>query len=361
MRCDGILAAIGQTPLVRMRRLYPEFPMRLFAKMEALNPGGSSKDRPARAILDQALKTGDIDSQTVVIESTSGNMGIGLAQFCRFHGLRLICVVDIRTSKQNLAVLRAYGAELEVVEEPDESGDLLMTRLNRVHRLREEHANSFWPDQYANRMNDRSHYDSTIQEVVADLDGPLDFLFCAVSTCGTLRGCSEYIRDQGLATRIIAVDAEGSVIFGHEPQRRLVPGLGAGRVPELCAPELIAGVVHVTDIDCIEGCRRLLHREAIFAGGSSGGVVQAIGKFADQIPAGANCVCILPDRGERYLDLVYCDDWVREHFGDLEILRGEKPSCMGRTITRATPCGSPVSNPTTPHPPRRPSRPADRP
>jgi cysteine synthase A len=322
MQCDGILEAIGHTPLIRMQRLYPDLPLQLYAKMEGLNPAGSSKDRPARAILGEALENGELTAETVVIESSSGNMGIGLAQFCRFHGIRFICVVDIRTSEQNLAILRAYGAELEVVEEPDESGDLLKTRLNRVRRLREENPTSFWPDQYANRMNDGSHYQTTIQEIIADLDGSLDFLFCAVSTCGTLRGCSEYVRDHALKTQVIAVDSEGSIIFGGEPQRRLIPGLGAGKVPDLCAPDLVSEVVHVSDVDCIKGCRRLLQREAIFAGGSSGGVVEAVRRLAPKIPPGSRCACILPDRGERYLQLVYSDDWVRKHFGSLEVLEG---------------------------------------
>lgn len=322
MQCDGILAAIGQTPLVRMRRLYPELPFQLYAKLEALNPGGSSKDRPARAILQSALESGEINSDSVVIESSSGNMGIGLAQICRFYGLRFICVVDARTAPQNLEILRAYGAEIQIIQVPDESGDLLKTRLRRVRQLREEIPNSFWPDQYANRMNDHSHYSTTIQEVVASLEGTLDYLFIAVSTCGTLRGCSDYLREKGLGTKIIGVDAEGSVIFGREPARRLVPGLGAGRVPELFSPDLADDVVHITDIDCIQGCRQLLDREAIFAGGSSGGVVRAVRKYAANIPDGANCVCILPDRGERYLDLVYSDTWVREHFGELDLLKG---------------------------------------
>ena len=322
MLLDGILSAIGRTPLIRLRRLYPHLPFRLYGKLEALNPAGSSKDRPAHAILQAAMREGLIDAETAIIESSSGNMGVGLAQFCRYHGLRFICVVDARTASQNLSILEAYGAEIEVITEPDASGDLLLTRLAKVRSLLAEIPNSFWPDQYANRNNSASHYDSTIREILDDLDEPLDYLFCAVSTCGTIRGCAEGLRDHGQKTRVIAVDAEGSVIFGGQSKKRMVPGLGAGRVPELCAPELVADVVRVTDLDCVEGCRRLVDREAILAGGSSGGVVKAVEKYAEKIPEGANCVVILPDRGERYLDLVYSDRWVQEHFGDLETLRG---------------------------------------
>lgn len=318
---DGIVSAIGDTPLVRLRRVYPDVGFRLFAKLEAHNPGGSSKDRPARGIIEDGLRTGRIGPETVIVESSSGNMGVGLAQVCRFLGLRFICVVDSRTAPQNLKVIRAYGAEVECVTEPDpETGELLVARLKRVQQLLDEHDDSFWPNQYANAANARAHYESTIREVVEDLDGELDYLFCAVSTCGTIRGSAEYLRDQGLPTRVIAVDAVGSRIFGSQPQKRLVPGLGAGLVPELLDPDLVSECVHVSDADCVIGCRRLVDREAILAGGSSGGVIAAVGKMRDRIPDDANCVAILSDRGERYLDLVYSDEWVREHFGDVDEL-----------------------------------------
>lgn len=315
---DNILSAIGSTPLIRLRRLFPDLGFRLFAKLEGLNPGGSSKDRPAWGIVRQAMEDGEIDSETVIVESSSGNMGIGLAQICAYLGLRLICVVDKRTAPQNLQVLAAYGAEVEVITEPDpETGDLLIARIHRVQALLAEHPKSFWPNQYANLANAASHYRTTIREVVDALDGELDYLFCAVSTCGTIRGCGDYLRRHHADTRLIAVDAEGSVIFGCEPKKRLVPGLGAGRVPELLDRDLVDEVLFIDDRDCVAGCRRLARREGILAGGSSGGVVTAIERFAGHIPDGANCVAILPDRGDRYLDLVYSDDWVRRNFGDV--------------------------------------------
>ena len=320
MLCDGIVEAIGGTPLVRLKRLYADLPLEVYGKIEALNPGGSSKDRPALEILRAAMEEGTLRPGALVVESSSGNMGVGLAQFCRYHGLRFICVVDARTAPQNLAILAAYGAEVQIIHEPDESGDLLLTRIARVQYLLAENPGSFWPMQYANRNNPAAHYGTTIQEIVQDLGSPPDVLFCAVSTCGTIRGCAEYLKEQGASTRIMAVDAKGSVIFGCPPNRRMVPGLGAGRVPELHKPDLVDEVVHVSDIDCIVGCRRLVHHEAILAGGSSGGVVEAVRKVAPRLPAGSRCVAILPDRGERYLDLVFNDDWVRQYFGEPEEL-----------------------------------------
>jgi cysteine synthase len=159
-----------------------------------------------------------------------------------------------------------------------------------------------------------------MHEIVMALDGKLDYLFCATSTCGTLRGCSEYVRDHGLGTRIVAVDAVGSVIFGGPAIKRLIPGHGAARRPELYRPNLADKCVLVSDEDCVIGCRRLAQRESILARGSSGAVLMAIERVREDIPAGANCVAIFPDSGERYLDTIYSDSWVRDHFGYIPVL-----------------------------------------
>jgi N-(2-amino-2-carboxyethyl)-L-glutamate synthase len=312
----GVLQAIGNTPLVRLERLFPDRGFEVHAKLEGLNPAGSAKDRPALEIVRGAWDAGDIGPDTLVVESSSGNMGIGLAQVCRCYGLRFRCVVDPKTTPQNLAILRAYGAEVDLVEEPDpESGEFLQARLKRVRHWLDTEPAAFWPNQYANRDNSGAHHRTTMAEIVDALDGRVDWLFCATSTCGTVRGCSELVRDLGLSTRVVAVDARGSVIFGGEPGTRHIPGLGAGIVPPLCEPGLIHETIHVSDLDCVAGCRRLLRREAIFAGGSSGGVVRAVEEASPRIPDGARCVMILPDRGERYLDTVYSDDWVHETLG----------------------------------------------
>lgn len=319
--CDGILETVGSTPLVRLRRYLPRARFALYGKLEGLNPGGSLKDRPAARIIEHALRSGELRPGAVVVESSSGNMGIGLAQACRFHGLRLICVVDPKTTEANLRVMRAFGAEIDLVTEPDpETGELLQARLKRVRELLDAIPGSYWPNQYANSRNSDAHYQTTMREVVAALNGKLDFLFVATSTCGTLRGCCDYVRDHELPTQVIAVDAFGSRIFDSPPAKRLVPGLGASLRPPLCEPAFVGDCLHVNDLDCIAGCRRLMAREAIFAGGSSGGVMAAVEAYQERIPAGAAAVAILPDRGERYLDTLFSDDWVREQFGDVESL-----------------------------------------
>jgi N-(2-amino-2-carboxyethyl)-L-glutamate synthase len=311
----GVLAAVGDTPLVRLERLLPDAGFDVWAKLEALNPGGSIKDRTALSILHGALERGDLSPGSTVVESSSGNMAIGLAQACRYFGLRLICVVDANTTAQNLAILRAFGAQAEVIDRPDPAtGQYLPARLRRVRELLALDEDAFWPDQYANLDNSRAHY-ATMREIVAALDGVVDYLLCATGTCGTLRGCAGYIREHGLSTRVVAVDAVGSVIFGTPPSPRLIPGHGAGVRPALLEDGLADQVIHVDDLACVMGCRRLVHREGLLAGGSSGALVSALEILSERIPEGASCVLVLPDRGERYLETIFCDEWVAANLG----------------------------------------------
>jgi N-(2-amino-2-carboxyethyl)-L-glutamate synthase len=315
----GILATVGDTPLVELECLFPGFRSRIFGKIERFNPGGSIKDRPAAAMLLEHIRSGELEpGRSVVIESSSGNLAIGLAQICRYFGLRFICVVDAKTTEQNIAILEAYQAEVEMVRDPDpETGEYLSSRLQRVRELVSRTPNAFWPNQYANLANPMSHR-KTMREVVTALGGRVDYLLCATSTTGTLRGCSEYVREHKLGTRIIAVDAVGSVLFDDGPSRpRLLPGHGASVRPPLLDPKAPHEVIHVTDLECVVACRRLASREAILAGGSSGAVVAALEKLRSGIPSGSNCVMIFADGGDRYLDTIYSDTWVQEHFGEV--------------------------------------------
>jgi len=314
----SILDAIGGTPLVRLSKLFGDAGLDVYAKLEALNPGGSIKDRPAYNILSRALAAGDINSKTTVVESSSGNFAIGLAQVCGYLGLPLICVVDIKTTAQNVRIIEAYGARVDLVSKPDPvTGEYLQARLNRIKEILASVPNAFWPNQYANRNNSGSHYGSTMPEIVEVLGPELDYVVLATSTCGTLRGCADYVREQGLRTRIVAVDAAGSVIFGRPQGKRLLPGHGAGIVPTLFNNDLAQLVVHVSDLDCVLGCRRLVQQEAILAGASSGGIITAVERLANegQIARGSRCALILADRGERYLDTVYSDSWVQAQLG----------------------------------------------
>lgn len=322
-RINGILETVGDTPLVELKNLFPGLRARVFAKLESFNPGGSIKDRTAISMLQGKISNFELDPlRSVVVESSSGNLGIGLAQICRYFGLRFICVVDAKTSPHNIAILRAYGAMVEVVNEPDpHTGDYLTARLHRVRELVSSTPYAFWPNQYANPLNPRAH-EETMREIADALGGRVDYLFSATSTMGTLRGCAAYIGQRGLGTTTVAVDAVGSVLFRVPPVpgRRLIPGYGAAVRPELFTPAAADRVVHVTDLDCVVGCRRLVLREAILAGGSSGATVMALEKLRAELPEGAVCVLIFPDGGDRYLDTIYSDIWVGRHFGEVSHL-----------------------------------------
>jgi cysteine synthase A len=314
---DGILSALGNTPLISLKRIFKDIDFNLYGKLELMNPGGSIKDRPAMNIIKHAKEAGAITPASVVIESSSGNMGIGLSVACSYYCLRFICVVDPKTTKTNLRLLKAYGAEVDCVEKPDPTtGEYLQARINRVKELLHTIPNSFWPNQYANEHNSEAHH-GTMREIAEALDNKVDYLLCATSTCGTLRGCAEYIRDHNLSTKIYAVDAVGSVIFGGQKMKRLLPGHGAAVVPPLFNDGLAHGYIHVTDLDCVVGCHRLATQESMLVGASSGGIISAVEQLLPEIPAGANCVVLFADRGERYLDTVFSEHWVKEHFGEV--------------------------------------------
>lgn len=311
-----VLGAIGNTPLVRLDRLLPQHHLALYAKLEFANPGGSVKDRPAALMLAAALREGRLGPDTLIVESSSGNMAIGIAQFCRVHDLRFRCVVDVRAQAHNLAILRAYGAEIDLVELPDPvSGDFLTARLNRVGAIVDAEVDVFWPNQYANPDNPRSHELGTMREIDEALDGDLDYLFVATSSTGTVGGCLDYLRSHQRTTKVVRVDAFGSVLFGGEAAPRHIAGLGAGVVPPLVANQEDGPVWRATAVDCVVGCRRLVAREGILAGGSGGGVVEAVRHMAGTIPPGSSCAVILPDSGTRYLDTVYDDGWVSAELG----------------------------------------------
>lgn len=315
---DSVLDTIGNTPLIRLKNFSECAHFNFFAKMECANPGGSLKDRPAYNIIRRAMERGEIDQNTTIIESSSGNFGIGLAQVCASLGLRFFCVLDARANKQNIDIIRAYGGMIEQVMEPDpESGEFLQACIKRVQHLLAELPNSFWPNQHGNVDNAMAHH-NTMREISSSLNNQVDYLFCATSTCGTLRGCSEYASENDLGTHIVAVDAEGSLIFSKQQKKRIIPGHGAGKPPHLLKDDLANEHVHVSALESIINCRRMLRGEAILAGGSSGGVISGVLSKASEIPAGSNVVAIICDRGERYLDTVFCDTWVKRHYPDFQ-------------------------------------------
>lgn len=309
----NILDTIGNTPIIRLQRLFAK--ENVYAKMESANPAGSMKDRTSRLIVSKLLQAGIIKRGGTVIESSSGNMAVGLAQVCRFYGLNLKIVVDVNLNPQNYKLLKAYGAEVIEVREPLKEGGFLAARLKKVNELLEENPGSIWTNQYANPNNPKA-YDAVMREITDTLEGKLDYLFVATSTCGSLMGCANFIERNNLSTKLIAVDAKGSVLFGGQPGDRRIPGHGAGGVPsKFLDIRKISDVIHVSDIDCINGCHKLLEKEAILAGGSSGGgIISAFKEYRKTIPKNATSVLLLPDSGERYVDTIYNDEWRSKSF-----------------------------------------------
>ena len=311
----GVLEAIGQTPLVRFERYLDDASVDLIIKWEAANPGGSAKDRPARGMIERLLEEERINDQSTIIESSSGNMGIGLAQACRYFGLPFVCVVDPRTQRQNIQTIEALGGTIDLVSQPVR-GDFLTARIARVGQLLDSIENSYWPNQYVNPNNPSSHYHGTITEIDRQLSGEFDDLFVATSSTGTAQGCRDYLLDRDRPVRVHAVDAFGSVLFGGKAGPRHVPGLGAGQVPGLAEDQSFDAVRRVSDLDCVTGCRRAARREAMLVGGSGGGVLEAIRRAADCGElSGRRVVAILHDGGSRYLDTIYNDAWVQNVLG----------------------------------------------
>ncbi|GAA2775597.1 2,3-diaminopropionate biosynthesis protein SbnA [Saccharopolyspora taberi] len=306
---SSIFDCIGNTPMVALNRLFPEPGVEVIAKLELMNPGGSMKDRPARYVIEQGLADGSITTGAHLIESSSGNFGIALATAARLHGLEFTCVVDPKATSANLRILERLGANVDVVSEPDEGGGYLHTRIRRVRELRDSLPGSIWINQYANERNWQSYYHGTGAEIADGLDRAPDYFVAAVSTSGSILGCSRRMRERFPQMRVIAVDAVGSVIFGTPPGPRDIPGIGSSRVPELLNRDEIDEVVHVDDLESATGCRALLSAEGIFGGGSTGSVIAAIRKTLPRLDRPVRIVTLFPDRGDRYLDLVYDEDW----------------------------------------------------
>lgn len=308
---ESITECIGSTPLVYLNRLFRDRDIKVLAKLEYMNPGGSIKDRPARFMIEQGIQAGVIHpGQTHLIESTSGNLGIAIAMVARIYNLPFTCVVDPKITTTNLKILQRLGAHIEMVKQPDSQGGYLKTRVRKVQELLQTIPHSLWLNQYANPHNWQAHYQGTGSEIVQQLDHPIDYLVAAVSTTGSILGCARCLREAFPNIQVIAVDAVGSVIFGAPPAPRELPGIGSSRVPEILNEADIDQVLYVNDAESAQGCRQLLHQEGILAGGSSGSVVAAIQKLLPTLPNQARVLTIFPDRGDRYLDTVYDDQWV---------------------------------------------------
>ncbi|HLR48452.1 MAG TPA: pyridoxal-phosphate dependent enzyme [Corynebacterium sp.] len=305
-----IADAIGNTPLVRLDRLSQNWGFNLWAKLEAYNPGGSAKDRTAHAMVTASnLKPGD-----TVVESSSGNLGIALSREAVLGDWTFHCVVDPRANRTTVAHMKALGTVVHQITEPDpDTGDWLVARRARVAQLLEQMPDATCLDQYSNTAAFVAHDEGTMTEIVEQLGHAPDQLLVAVSTTGTIGGCLQYVATHGLGTQVIAVDAEGSVLFDGHPGTRHLPGFGAGMVPELSKKLAPHRVLRINDGASVEAARKLVRTEAILPGASGGAVIAAVEKVRSDIPSGSDVVVILHDDGTRYMDTIYNDDWVEEN------------------------------------------------
>ena len=313
---SSLAARLGQ--LRKTLRPTPHVPlavagMNLFAKLEYVNPVGSIKDRPAFWILKRAAERGEICDETTVIESSSGNFASALAAYTHLVGLRFIPVIDPNISGTYESFLRRLCPKVVKVEDRDDTGGFLKTRLEMVKRLCATIPNAYWTNQYGNPDAVEAHYELTAGEICADFDS-LEYVFIGVSTAGTIAGMSRRLKEHFPRVKIIAVDVQGSVIFGDSPRHRHIPGIGASIVPPLLSRARIDDVVLISERETVAACRELLTEHGLFVGGSSGTAFAAVKRYGPKMTGSKRptVLFVCADRGTPYLDTVYDPNWATQ-------------------------------------------------
>lgn len=301
MLCNSMEELIGNTPLLRLEKIEKSLNLnaKLFAKLEMFNPGGSAKDRVAKSMLDDAEKRGLIDKNSVIIEPTSGNTGIGLAAIGTARGYRVIIVMPETMSMERRMLMKAYGAELVLSD-----GRYGMSgAIEKAKELQRELPGSFIPSQFDNPSNPKAHFETTGPEIYADLEGKVDVFVAGVGTGGTLTGVGEYLKSKNENTRVIAVEPYSSpVLSENKSGSHKIQGIGAGFVPENLNCDIYDEVIKVTDEDAFRYGKMIGRTVGVLAGISSGAALCAAIEVAKREEnRGKNIVVLLPDTGERYL------------------------------------------------------------
>lgn len=295
-RAETILDLIGHTPLVRLHRLPQPGSAVTWVKLERSNPGGSVKDRIAKAMIDAAEESGVLQPDSVIVEPTSGNTGIGLAMVAAVKGYRLILIMPGTMTAERRALLRAYGAELVLT--PGEKG--MKGAITKAEELVSEHGYVML-NQFDNPANPEIHRRTTAAEILAQV-GHLDAFVAGVGTGGTITGVGEILKDTLPGIQIVAVEPLGSpVLSGGSPGKHKIQGIGAGFIPNVLNTDVIDEVVRVENEDAAETTRRLAREEGILSGVSSGAAAWAALQVAKRLGEGKVVVAMLPDTGERYL------------------------------------------------------------
>ena len=314
----NILEKLGNTPMVKIKA-EDLSQINLYVKLEYYNPTGSVKDRTAAYIIRKALDLKEIDRNTVLIESSSGNLGIALAAYCRELGLSFYCIVDPHISPVNEYLIKTLSTKMIKVTEPDENGGYLLNRIRKVKQLLKEIPNSYWVNQYGNPYNAEAYKETLGKEICDELKN-IDYIFLGVSSGGTITGVSQKIKEIFPEAKVIAVDVIGSVIFGGAPRKRYIPGIGSSMVPSILKDAKIDEVLITDESSTIKMCHELLKNQRLFIGGSSGSVFSAVKKYfsGKKFEKKPNVVAVFADKGDRYINTIYNEDWYSRFFNTVK-------------------------------------------
>ncbi len=308
---DHIFDTIGNTPMVRLGRIHPHG--NLVAKLEYLNPGGSSKDRIGVAMIERAERNGWLKPGGTIIEPTSGNTGVALAMAASLKGYKLIAVIGDKQSVDKQDLLRAYGAEVVVCPSnvpPDDP----RSYYSVANRLLAEVPGAYIPDQYSNPANPQAQYDTTGPEIWRQTDGGVGVFACGIGTGGTISGVGRYLKEQNREVTVVGIDPEGSIFTAasdDEVTGYLIEGVGEDFWPETFDPNIVDSYETVSDDEAFAMTRRLVDEERILVGGSGGMAVVGALRVAEERPDDL-VVVLLPDSGRNYLTKIFNDDWMRE-------------------------------------------------
>ncbi|MFF3729172.1 2,3-diaminopropionate biosynthesis protein SbnA [Streptomyces sp. NPDC002476] len=295
----------------------------LFLKCEGFNFAGSIKLKAATEMVEAAERDGILTPESILVESSSGNLGVALSVIAASKGYRFLCVTDSRGNLSTRMMMEALGSQVHVIAEQEANGGFLGARLDYVRALCASDDRYVWLSQYTNPSNWKAHYRTTAPEIARQFPR-LDVLFVGAGTTGTLMGCARYFRRWHRRVRIIAVDSVGSVSFGGSPGRRMIPGLGMSMRPPLLDESYVDEVIRVEEADTVRACHRLARRGFLF-GGSTGTVISgATDWMARQDARELTAVAIGPDLGERYLDTVYQTNWLQDLYGEDVLASGKE-------------------------------------
>ncbi len=334
--CADVTQALGQVPIVRLNHLHPLCQTHdLYVKLESCNPGGSIKEKNAAFLIQNAEETGILKPQGTIIESSSGNFGIGLAIVGAARGYRVMIVIDAKTSPTMRRMLEVYGAELVEVplSEADAQGSMQIARMKKAEALARDIPNSWYVCQHKNPLNPHAHAYQTAREIEAAFastpQGAPDAIVIGVSTAGQLSGIAQYFRSHYPNTRIIGVDVAGSAIFGTPRHPYKMTGLGLSFVPPNYSPHFIDTAYSIDDRLAFSVCHALAKQEGLLLGGSTGAIVAAAIADAKHQPHPQTMLLINPDRGDRYLETIYNSEEQK-----ISILKGE---ALHRSLEGLTP------------------------